>query len=698
MRYLVISCAFLSILGGIANADLATGLMGYWPMNEGAGASVADVTAFGHDGTIITGASSPIWAAGLNGKCLNFDGTDDRVVIENQDFFNFYDQLTVAVWVKGSFVHMWQAFASKGGEASGWQIRRYSDSVNAGFTIRALSPIEDYQGAAVITDGQWHLVAATYDGSTLRIYVDGQIDLESAVAGTPNPSDEPIVFGAANFGDLALGNYHSGLLDEVAIWHRALAPQDVNDIYNGGVPQDLIHWRWNVTDPAPADNAVDVAFDVPVNLSWSLGSGSPEPVTQQVLFYGTNKLDVASSSVASPAGDTTTVTLGSTDTVYPINVVSDITYYWRVASVMGSNYNDPNIVAQGYTWSFTTAQTVPSFTRQPGFQFLTTGENASFTVEGLFVDSYQWYRSGISGDNALTDGTEYSGTTTDTLTVLDVDDSDAGYSYYCVITNSAGQAQSNDCGLRIKALLAHWPLNGSPDEATYSSLDGVITGDVTWVDSPPFGTVASFDTGEYITIPSDSNDASFDVYDALTVSCLVRNPGSIAWESFVSKNGENGEGWMLRQQDGSGTGVFTLRGTTGNDDPAGVAHIDDGQWHHVAGVYNFYAGKRYLYVDGKLDRELNESGLITATAQPVIIGRTPASWANYFSGEMAHVQIHNYPLTGTDVAELYYSLLGTPFCMETPEFDLSGDCQVNLDDLALISTNWLACGLYPNCN
>jgi hypothetical protein len=246
-------------------------------------------------------------------------------------------------------------------------------------------------------------------------------------------------------------------------------------------------------------------------------------------------------------------------------------------------------------------------------------------------------------------------------------------------------------------MLAHWPLDGSAREATYSSLDGIVIGDIDWVSSPPFETVASFDTGEYIVIPSDSNDISFDVYDALTVSCFVRNPVSNNWESFVSKNGESDEGWILRQHSSSGTGVFTLRGTTGYDDPPGVTVIDDGQWHHIVGVYNTYAGKRVLYVDGKLDNEIKDTGLITPTLEPIMIGRTPAVWANYFSGEMAHVQIYNYPMTDMEIADLNYQLRREPFCKQAPRSDLTGDCQVNLDDLAVLITEWLVCGMYPDC-
>ena len=247
-------------------------------------------------------------------------------------------------------------------------------------------------------------------------------------------------------------------------------------------------------------------------------------------------------------------------------------------------------------------------------------------------------------------------------------------------------------------LVAHWPLDGSVQEISHDSLNGVITGDITWIADSIFGTVASFDPGDYITIPANSNDISLNIYDVLTVSCFVRNPNGSDWESFVSKNGENGEGWMIRQHSNSGKGTFTLRGTTGDDDPVGKTTITDGQWHHIAGVYDSYAGKRYLYVDGRLDLAIEDSSEITPTAQPVVIGRTPASWANYFSGEMAQIKIYDRALSSLEIAELYFNHMNKPFCMEAPQYDLNNDCQINLFDLSMIASDWLACGAYPDCS
>ena len=699
MKKLAMIFLILMLVSSVSKAGLGSGLMGYWTMDEAGGSRVEDVSVYSNHGEFITDETQPVWSSGISGSCVNLDGVNDRVVIENQDFFNFYDSLTIAVWVKGPMINNWQAFISKGGEASGWQLRRHEMSSNAGFTIRGLTPVEDIQGGTAIDDNQWHLILATFDNNIRRLYVDGDLDIETIDNGTPNPSEEPLVFGAANFGGLALGNFHSGLLDEIAIWDRALTAEEVTEVYNNGVAADLIYWRWNTSVVAPADNQQEVPFAAPVQLQWSAGNGAPAPVTDQVLFFGTDKLDVASSGYDTVSGDTTAVLLDSEDVSYDINVISDQTYYWRVASVLDGQVNDPNFIAQGTIWSFVTAQTVPSVISGPEYVFADAGDDISFMIDDFYAETYQWHMIEDANDVVLANDAKFTGVNTPELTINSVnisDSDDNGKSYYCVIANQAGEDQSPTASLRIKRMLANWPLDGDTTEATYESLTGIVTGEITWVEAP-FGQAAAFDTGEYITIPA-SDDVSFDIYNAVTVSCMVRNPGSSGWESFVSKNGENGQGWLLRQQDGSGTATFTLRGTSGDDDPVGATKVDDGSWHNVVGVFDSHAGKRYVYVDGKLDSNIDDSGMIAATAEPVIIGRTPASWANYFNGEMAQVRIYNYPLASLEVAELYYSIMNQPFCLENPAVDLNNDCMVDISDFAAIAESWLVCNIYPGCN
>lgn len=94
-----------------------------------------------------------------------------------------------------------------------------------------------YTGVA-LNDGQWHHLVATYDGSLtqagMKVYVDG-VDVTTVIDGTPTIApgtnilnDQPLVFGAAGDNNC---NPAKGLIDESAVYTRALTPAEISAIY-----------------------------------------------------------------------------------------------------------------------------------------------------------------------------------------------------------------------------------------------------------------------------------------------------------------------------------------------------------------------------------------------------------------------------------------------------------------------------------
>ena len=105
-------------------------------------------------------------------------------------------------------------------------------------------------------NGAWHHVAGTYDGASVRLYVDG------AQVGTGTPASGPIAYGLASSNRLAIGNYAGNLpdppecsentafgadIDEVRVFNRALSQQEIGSVLTGVDPG-----RRRATTPAPA--------------------------------------------------------------------------------------------------------------------------------------------------------------------------------------------------------------------------------------------------------------------------------------------------------------------------------------------------------------------------------------------------------------------------------------------------------------
>lgn len=85
--------------------------------------------------------------------------------------------------------------------------------------------------ASAINDGQWHLIAGTYNGSMAYLYIDGSLAASGARANGLNEATQPLLVGRNS-----LSNYFNGQIDEVAIYSRSLTSNEIQSIYSSTSP------------------------------------------------------------------------------------------------------------------------------------------------------------------------------------------------------------------------------------------------------------------------------------------------------------------------------------------------------------------------------------------------------------------------------------------------------------------------------
>jgi hypothetical protein len=194
--------------GAPKGADAASTWAGYTSVHHLEG--LDDATGNGHE------ASSPSEPSANQGRIAGaqqFDGVDDYLVLPNEADFDYTAALTVEAVVRvDMFDTEWQAIVTKGDHA--WRLSRHSWSSAIGFATDNADGPESLQGMAAIDDDQWHYVAATFDGVTKRIYVDGDLDADQVYAGPLVTTNEPVMFGE-NAGHT--GRQFLGRIDEVRI-------------------------------------------------------------------------------------------------------------------------------------------------------------------------------------------------------------------------------------------------------------------------------------------------------------------------------------------------------------------------------------------------------------------------------------------------------------------------------------------------
>jgi hypothetical protein len=192
-------------------------LVGWWKLDEMEGSVTADA-AGSHAGTLVGDAT---WAEGVAGGALQLDGQGDYVDLGTGPDFDIADRITVAAWVKVTTFDMdWQTIIAKGDTA--WRLSR-GQGDNLHFACTGLWP-EWVHGSANVNDGQWHHVVGTYDGSELRLYVDGKLDASAKTQGAINVNTHPVYIGENAEHP---GRAWHGLIDDVRLHNCALSDTEI---------------------------------------------------------------------------------------------------------------------------------------------------------------------------------------------------------------------------------------------------------------------------------------------------------------------------------------------------------------------------------------------------------------------------------------------------------------------------------------
>jgi outer membrane lipoprotein-sorting protein len=202
-------------------------------------------------------------------------------------------------------------------------------------------------------------------------------------------------------------------------------------------------------------------------------------------------------------------------------------------------------------------------------------------------------------------------------------------------------------------LVAHWKLDeGAGDTIANSAgaeYNGKIMGDPAWTTGIIGGALEFNSEGDYIEI-EDSNDLA--LRNQITVCAWVKTD-KIArrWQAIATKGDRS---WRLQGRRSGNALEFSCSGLLVPDNRwgslYGTTDVDDGQWHHVAGVYD---GERiYLYLDGRVDNTKPAPGKIRLDDKPVFIGNNSQHPNRFWNGLIDDVRIYSYGLTADELATL----------------------------------------------
>ena len=243
----------------VGNANM-TGNVLLLHLDESSGITTfADSSGNNNSGTC-SGSTCPVMGTtGKFGTAANFDGVNDYIVSKSIPVNG--GNLTASAWVKwaGSTANTIAVVITKDPTFTlgfGWTTHKPTMWINGG---------GGYLGATGVTsmdDGKWHNLVGVYNGASIILYVDGvQEGINNVGAVTTINSTGMVVVGAIN--SSLLNQNWNGLIDEAAIFTRALSATEVAENYKRGV----LSLKYQVKSCATANCSDNSTFVGPDNTS-----------------------------------------------------------------------------------------------------------------------------------------------------------------------------------------------------------------------------------------------------------------------------------------------------------------------------------------------------------------------------------------------------------------------------------------------
>ncbi len=227
------------------SAPTIKGLVGYWAFDEGSGTLVHDSSGNKNSATLV-GTPKPSWLAGKNGKAINLSDASQYVDAGtgNTGVYNPGQTFTLSVWVfptatgKASGADIIQKQTGSAAPYASWSLD-FSNNQEFGLGLGGTDN-NWYDGKSKtppVLLNRWYHVVATYDGTTIKTYLNGALSNSEVLPLTIKYTSDKLVFGSWTYGQA--NNLFFGKIDEARIYNRTLSATEITNLYKAGA--DIIN-------------------------------------------------------------------------------------------------------------------------------------------------------------------------------------------------------------------------------------------------------------------------------------------------------------------------------------------------------------------------------------------------------------------------------------------------------------------------
>jgi prepilin-type N-terminal cleavage/methylation domain-containing protein len=209
--------------------------MSKWSFNEGIGCSAND--SYGSNNGILKNdcpSISPSWIVGKIGNALSFNGSSNNILVYDSVNLNFTTSMSVSAWIKWninpSTGAAYATIVNKNGDSQ-YRLQHNATNSRFEFGIRTNAGDRYATSTTIPVVGVWYHLVGTWDGTLVKIYINGVLEQTVSRAGTIVASTSPFKIGSSSLD----ARWFNGIIDEVMVWNRALDQQEINQIYSSNL-------------------------------------------------------------------------------------------------------------------------------------------------------------------------------------------------------------------------------------------------------------------------------------------------------------------------------------------------------------------------------------------------------------------------------------------------------------------------------
>jgi uncharacterized protein (TIGR02145 family) len=650
--------------------EIGPGPVGYWSFDKGYGTTAYDESGQGNDGAI-TGATWQDESMCVSGKCLWFDGTDDYVQVGDSNTLDITDNYTVSAWIKPNGWgegNQYGRIFQKGNSTSSRYVLFIDKSSSE--TIIFCKNDTDYDATnGSISLNQWQHVAATYDGTTLKLYIDGIQNVNTYSGANLSVNGDSLYIGNRNTQDRTF----DGFIDEVKIYPYARTAEEIRQDYNAGLAgaktahgvsaafggasdkwlTDGLVGYWKMDESATTSGAFDTSGNGNIGTYIDSASTTAGKFGNGGVFDGDGDyISISSPNIGQPGDYTISAwvkTANSTCCTSGIYAIFCVNSYDPDFAM----YNQqPLVYDNGYIYS-------------SGSGTISDGEwhHVVFSRSGGTVSFY------IDGES---DGTGNHSATFPVVSQLRIGFNNHNEDYW---NGNIDEVRIYNRALapdEVRKLyewapgpVAHWRFDEKTGTTAYDSAasttfsggnHGTLGGGTpsyrpAWTRGK-YGSALEFDgVDDYINTPHVSE---LEITEAITLMAWVKPFNSDAQDRVIQKrSGPNRCDYALICKDTSGGCYVQFRayGDAGDDFGTVTSKINLNEWSHIATTFIDSANTVKIYVNGVETESSNSftSDIPTSGEDLQIGGHTGTS--RWFDGPIDDVRIYSYVRTQKQIIQ-----------------------------------------------